>query len=166
LVVGCFACFSMKVDWQRFGSAFEYTLLAATIGFTIVCFCQVSLSPVFHRLLLTSNRLRLALIGTPLLLPFWLGFEYLVRRGSLVRSTIFAIIGRILILFFMLLAVGFGELPGVPVLFLPTIPLVFVMMEIFAASAYSVSRNLVLIGLVEAVWFSWMIAAITPLRVM
>ena len=97
------------------------------------------------------------------MLPFWLGFELLVRRGSVITSTISATIGRILVLLFMLLGIGRGELPGVPVLFLAAVPLVFVLMEIFAASAYSVSRNLALIAMVEAAWLSWMIAAITPL---
>ncbi len=51
-------------------------------------------------------------------------------------------------------------------LVLPSLALVFVMIEIFAASAYSSSHNLILIALVEASWFAWMMAATNPITFM
>jgi hypothetical protein len=54
----------------------------------------------------------------------------------------------------------------VVMLILPSLALVFVLMEIFAASAYSTSRNLVLITLVEAAWFAWIMAATSPITFM
>jgi hypothetical protein len=46
---------------------------------------------------------------------------------------------------------------------LPSIALLFAMIEIFAASAYSASRNLALIAIVESAWFVWVIAATSPI---
>jgi hypothetical protein len=57
-------------------------------------------------------------------------------------------------------------LPSVLMLLLPSLALLFVMIEVFSASAYSTSRNLVLITLVEAAWFSWIIAAVSPITFM
>jgi hypothetical protein len=38
-----------------------------------------------------------------------------------------------------------------------------VMIEIFAASAYSTSRNLLVIAVFETLWSAWMIAAASPI---
>jgi len=54
-------------------------------------------------------------------------------------------------------------LPFVLMLILPSLALVFVMIEIYAAATYSASRNLTLITLVETVWFAWIIAATNPI---
>jgi len=51
-------------------------------------------------------------------------------------------------------------------LVLPSLALIFLMIEIFAVAAYSTSRNLVLITLVETAWFAWIIAATNPITFM
>jgi hypothetical protein len=38
-----------------------------------------------------------------------------------------------------------------------------VTMEVFAASAYSTSHNLVLIALVDSMWLAWSVAATNPI---
>ena len=48
-------------------------------------------------------------------------------------------------------------------LILPIIVFAFVMIEIFSASAYSTSRNLVLIATFETLWWAWMLAASSPI---
>ena len=40
-------------------------------------------------------------MATVLMFPFWMGFELLVRRGGLAISTVWASLGRILILVLM-----------------------------------------------------------------
>jgi hypothetical protein len=57
-------------------------------------------------------------------------------------------------------------LPGVLMLILPILVIAFVMIEIFSASAYSASRNLVVIAAFETLWFAWMIAAASPITFM
>jgi hypothetical protein len=49
---------------------------------------------------------------------------------------------------------GLGTIPFVLGLVLPLFVVLFVMFEIFAASVYSVSGNLLLIAIVEALWFA------------
>ena len=95
--------------------------------------------------------------------PFWIGFEMLVRRGGLAISTMWASLGRILILILMVVGVILDVLPGVLMLILPIIVFAFVMIEIFSASAYSASRNLVLIATFETIWWGWMLAAASPI---
>jgi hypothetical protein len=57
-------------------------------------------------------------------------------------------------------------LPFVLILILPIIAIALVLIEIFAASAYSASRNLALIAIFETLWFAWMIAAANPITFM
>jgi hypothetical protein len=95
-----------------------------------------------------------------------MGFELLVRRGSLLSSTVWAIIGRALILVLMVVGVSLSVLPFVLLLILPILTVTQVMLEIFAASAYSASRNLTLIAVFETLWFAWLIAAASPITFM
>ena len=66
----------------------------------------------------------------------------------------------------MVIGVSLNALPFVLILLLPIIALAFVMIEIFSASAYSMSRNLMLIAVFETLWFAWMIAASNPITFM
>ena len=95
-----------------------------------------------------------------------MSFELLVRRGGLAISTVWASLGRILILVLMVVGVSLNVLPFVLMLILPIIMIAFVMIEIFSASAYSASRNLALIAIFETLWFAWMIAAASPITFM
>src|SRR5262249_48513802 len=114
----------------------------------------------------TPERLIFTVVGTLLLLPFWLGFEFMLRRGNLVVSTIRATIGRALIIVMLMIGVFLQVLPGVLMLILPIRVLIYVMVEILAVSAYSSSRNLMLIALVESMWFAWTITATAPITFM
>jgi len=105
-------------------------------------------------------------MGAVLMFPFWMSFELLVRRGGLAMSTVWASIGRILILVLMVVGVTLDVLPGVLMLILPIIVIAFVMIEIFSASAYSTSRNLLLIAVFETLWWAWMLAASSPITFM
>ena len=49
---------------------------------------------------------------------------------------------------------GLGTIPFVLGLMLPLFVVLFVMFEVFAASVYSVSGNLLLIAIVETLWFA------------
>ncbi len=147
---------------DRFGT----TLLAAALGFAVVYVCQIPMSVTFHRMSLSPERLIVMVVGTLLLLPFWMGFELLVRRGSVPRSTALALVGRASILVLIAVGVGLHMVPPAMMLVLPSLTILMLMVEIFAASAYSTSRNLALIALVEAAWLSWSIAATNPVTFM
>jgi len=90
----------------------------------------------------------------------------LVRRGGAAISTVWAVLGRILIVVLMAVGVSLGVLPFILMLILPIIALNFVMIEIFSASAYSASRNLTLIAVFETLWFAWLIAGASPITFM
>ena len=118
---------------------------------------------MLHHLSFSPERLMVMAMATVLMFPFWMGFELLVRRGGLTISTVWASLGRILILVLMAVGVSLNVLPFVLMLILPILAIAFVMIEIFAASAYSASRNLVTIAVFETLWFAWMIAAASPI---
>jgi dienelactone hydrolase len=159
-----------RVGWDRVRERVRErsgaVLVASLIGFSAIYVGTSAASVTFHRMALTPERTVFWILATLMILPFWFGFELLVRRGGLAVSTTQAVVGRIAIVLLMALGVMVRVLPFVLMLVLPSIALLFVMIEIFAASAYSASRNLALIAIVESAWFVWVIAATSPITFM
>jgi dienelactone hydrolase len=162
ITVGAIAL-SYPQEWYRVREGAGAALVAGALGFAVAYVCQVAMSPLLHLLSLSPERLMVMAMGALLMFPFWIGFELLVRRGSLAMSTMWASLGRILIMVMMVVGVTLDVLPGVLMLILPIIVIAFVMIEIFAASAYSTSRNLILIATFETLWWAWMLAASSPI---
>jgi len=165
MIVGVLALWRLA-DWYRVREGIGAAILAGAAGFAVAYVCQVAMSVALHNLALSPERLVVMAMGTVLMFPFWMGFELLVRRGGLAASTMWAVLGRILIVVLMVVGVTLNVLPFVLMLLLPIIVLAFLMIEIFAASAYSASHNLVLIAVFETLWFAWLIAASNPITFM
>ena len=165
ILVGVLAIWH-PLEWYRTREGIGDAILAGFAAFAVVYVCQVAMSAMLHHLSLSPERLVVMVMATVLMFPFWIGFELLVRRGGLAISTLWASLGRVLILVMMGVGVAMGVLPFVLMLVLPIITIGFVMIEIFSASAYSASRNLMLIAVAESLWFAWMIAAASPITFM
>src|SRR5215472_9258044 len=154
------------LEWRRVRDGLGTTAFAALLVMTIIYLCQVAGQVTFHTLALTLERFIFTVVGSLLLFPFWLSFEFMLRRGGLVVSTIRAAIGRALIIAMLVVGIFLQVLPGVLMLILPTLVLIYVTVEILAAAAYSSSRNLMIIALVESMWLTWTIAATAPITFM
>jgi hypothetical protein len=83
-----------------------------------------------------------------------------------VLSTALGLLGRTLILVLIGVGASLQLLPGVMMLVLPSLAILMVTMEIFAASAYSTSHNVMLIALVDALWLAWSVASTNPITFM
>lgn len=166
-IAGVFLVFGLAVsagvDAQLSRTSLGRTLVAALLAFAVIYICQGATSVTFHRMSLSPERLLLTVIATVLVLPFWLAFELLVRRGAVPLSTALGLLGRALILVLIGAGASVQMLPGVMMLVLPSLAVLMVTMEIFAASAYSTSHNLVLIALVDSLWLAWSLAATNPI---
>lgn len=68
-----------------------------------------------------------------------------------------------LIVVAMGLGLGLGAMPTVLALVLPIYVVLFAMFEVFAASVYSVSGNLLLIAIVESLWLARTAAVSWPI---
>jgi dienelactone hydrolase len=166
LIIVVVLALSHRLDWYRIREGAGAAILAAAGGFAVAYVCQVAMSVAFHHQSMSPERLMVMAMASVLLFPFWMGFELLVRRGGPAISTVWAVLGRILIVVLMGAGVSLGLLPFFLMLILPIIVLNFVMIEIFSASAYSASRNLTLIAVFETLWFAWLIAAASPITFM
>jgi dienelactone hydrolase len=155
-----------RLEWARFGTSTWPTLLAAAVASATIYVMQNAHNITFHRLAFTPERLIAFVIATLLTLPFWLAFEFLVRRGGIVISTVLGSLGRAIIVILLFAATAAGIFPQVLFLIIPIIILEFVALEILAASAYSTSRNLFLIALMESAWFAWILAGTNPITFM
>ena len=165
LAIGYLAIFG-RLEGANLRARLGRTALAATLAFAAIYLCSNAISVTLHRLSLTPERLLMLILGTILTLPFWYAFEVLVRRGGIVISTVLGTTGRILFIVLMGVGVALRILPGVLMLAMPILVPILLVFEIFAASAYSASRNLALIATVEALWFVWLIAATNPITFM
>ena len=150
-------------EWERVRAGVGATIFAALFAFAVIYASQVATSAQLHRNALTPERLLVLAMAIVLTLPFWMSFELLVRRGTTVRSTVLGTLGRALILALTAAGALLNVLPFVLLLVLPILALSFIAMEIFAAAAYSASRNVAMIAMVETVWFGWLLAAINPI---
>ena len=79
-------------------------------AFAVVYVCQVAMSSMLHHLSLSPERLMVMAMATVLTFPFWIGFELLVRRGGVAISTLWASLGRVLILVMMGVGVSHGRI--------------------------------------------------------
>jgi pimeloyl-ACP methyl ester carboxylesterase len=155
-----------RLEWATFGVSTLRTLLAAALAFLAIYICQNSYLVTLHRLAMTPERLLAWILAAAMMLPFWFGFELLVRRGGMVMSTVLGSLGRGVIVAMLFAGVIAGVFPVVLFLIIPIIVIQFVGLEILAASAYSTSRNLLLIALIESAWFALLLAATNPITFM
>ena len=76
------------IDWNRMREGIGSALLAGGFGFAIIYVCLVAMSPALHNLSLTPERVMVLAMGSVLLFPFWMGFEFILRRGGLAFSDV------------------------------------------------------------------------------
>jgi dienelactone hydrolase len=150
-------------DLRRLRNGLGSTLFAAALAFAAIVIINGAYEVALHRTALTPERLLVMFASTLLVLPFFVSFEVLLRRGTTPMATVLASLGRVLMVVTIAVGLGLGALPFVLALVLPVFVIQFVMFEIFATSVYSVSGNLLLIAMVEALWFARATASFWPI---
>ena len=123
----------------------------------------IPMGPVFHRLVPTPERAVYWVVMSLAALPFYAAFEALLRRGRTLRANIAGALGKVLLLVIMFVGLGIGVLPSVIGLILPLLVLQFVLLELFAATAYARGRNTTMIAVVDAVLIGFVTVALTPI---
>jgi dienelactone hydrolase len=141
-------------ELRRLGRGLGATLLAAGLAFGAIIVLNGAYDVALHRTSLTPERLLVTVLAALLLLPFFISFEVILRRGGVAISTVLGVLGRVLILVAIGVGLQAGVMPFVLALVLPLLAILFMMFEVFAASVYSVSGNLLLIAIVESLWFA------------
>ena len=156
---GRFATALTEGHWLPRRSTLTTGLASAATVFVLIAPAGV----VFHRLVPTVERLVLLVVVAAMALPFFAAFEALVRRGSALSGALWGALGRVALLVVLLVGVGVGALPFVLILVVPLLVLQYVLLEIYAASAYAQSRDPALIAVVDAVIVAWFIVMLTPI---
>ncbi len=141
-------------ELRRLGNGVGATIFAAALAFGAIVVLNGSYEVALHRTALTPERLLVTLASALLILPFFLSFELILRRGTTTMATVLGSLGRVLLVVTIVVGLGLGTIPFVLGLVLPVFVILFVMFEVFAASVYSVSGNLLLIAIVESLWFA------------
>ena len=122
------------------------------------------LSGLTHNLTPSPARAWAGVQLAALVLPFFLGFEHCVRRGSALASLGAGVAGRVLTLAAVVLGVAVGVLPFVVMLLLVPLALVLFLGEAIAAAIYSAGGNRLTSAVIQAALLAWMIASAMPLR--
>lgn len=121
------------------------------------------LGAIVHRLVPTPTRLLLWIVVSLMALPFFSAFEALVRRGGTWGAIGWGLLGRIVLLIVLAVGLGLGLLPPVIALVVPLLIGQYVLLEIFAATAYASGRNPALIAVTESVLIGWIVVTLTPI---
>lgn len=140
------------------------TAAAAGVAFAAAYAFIAPLGVCVHRLAPTGERALAGLGAALLLLPFFLAFETLLRRGAPRAALARCIAGRLLVLTALPLGVLLGALDGVVLLLVGPFAAFFAIQEIVAAVAYPLCRNPLASALFQSLLLAWPLAAIMPLR--
>lgn len=133
--------------------------LAAGLGIVLLL---MPLAPVFHRMTPTTERAVYWVVLSALLVPFFCAVEALLRTGRTVRANARGVGGKVLLLVALGVGLRMGALPFVISLILPLLLLQYVLLEVFAGTAYARGRNTTLIGIANAVVIGFMVVTLTP----
>jgi hypothetical protein len=96
--------------------------------------------------------------------PLFLALELLLRRGTVLAATLASVAGRALVVLATILGITTGLLPGFIAFLLPLSVVFFVLAELLAAPLYAVSRNRLVIALVQTGWLAWLQASGMAIR--
>jgi hypothetical protein len=140
------------------------TLAGAALASVAVFVLQHQFGAVVHRTTLTPERMAVFAMTGLGFLPVSLAIAVLLRRGPTASASCFALAGRAVVLLALLAgAFAFGH--RVLIFMLPSLAGVGLLFEVFAASLYAASRNLLAIALVDAAWLAMVTAAVMPVRI-
>ena len=142
------------------------TVLTALFGFASIYAIQVPRDVTLHNLSFTPERLVAFIFSTMLLVPFFFGFETLIRRGGPWTSLALGASGRVIIILVLILGLAAGIMPALVSVLLPVLVIFMIESEIVSASIYARSGNIAVAALLESAWLAWMIAAIVPITIM
>jgi dienelactone hydrolase len=120
------------------------------------------LAPLFHRMVPSPARALYWLVLSAVALPFFAAYEALTRRGRNGTAIAAGIGGKVLLLVVMFVGVGLGLLPFVIGLVAPLLILQYVLLELFASTAFARGRNTAVIAVVEAVLVGFVVATLSP----
>jgi hypothetical protein len=95
-------------------------------------------------------------------LPIFAAYEALTRRGRNATAIGAGIGGKLLLLAVLFGGVGLGLLPFVIGLVAPLLVLQYVLLELFASTAFARGRNTAVIAVVEAVLVGFVVATLSP----
>jgi len=146
------------------GAALARSLAAAGAGFAAIYALIAPLGVLAHHLVPTPERAVAAVVLAALLLPFFLAFETLLRRGSPAAAAALGVAGKLLVA--ALIAGGaFAEVvPFVVILLLAPLLGVLLLAEIPATALYARSGNLLASAALQAASLAWTLAVLTPSR--
>lgn len=152
--------------WLAWQGNFTSTILTALFGFGLIYAMQVPRDVTLHNLTFTPERLVAFVLSALLLIPFFLGFETLVRRGGPWTALALGASGRVIIILVLVLGLAVGIMPPLVTVLLPILVLVMIESEIVSASIYARCGNIAVAALLESAWLAWMIATIVPITIM
>jgi dienelactone hydrolase len=145
--------------WLPFRSVAVPGILAGLAMFVLLAPAGV----ITHATVPNFERLVYWAILTAALVPFFAAFEAIVRRGNTWAALGLGLLGRLLLLAVLQIGLGIGALPGVLGLVVPLLAVQYIVLEIFAAGAWSKGRNAAVIAIAESIVIAWVSVMFSPI---
>jgi dienelactone hydrolase len=146
-------------EWLPFRSVAVPGILAGLAMFVLLAPVGV----IRHATVPNFERLVYWAILAAAMVPFFAAFEAIIRRGNTWQSLGLGLLGRALLLVVLLVGLGVGALPGVLSLVVPLLAVQYVVLEVFAAAAWSTGRNTAVIAIAEAIIVTWVSVMFSPI---
>jgi dienelactone hydrolase len=148
----------------RGAGALARSLAAAAAAFAAIYALIAPLGVLAHGLVPTPERALAGTVLAALLLPFFLGFETLLRRGSPLAALSLGAAGKLLVGALVAGGAFAGIVPFVVILLLAPLLGVLLLGEILATALYARSGNLLASAALQAACLAWTLAVLTPSR--
>ena len=139
-------------------------LLSGAVAFAALYALLAPLAGLAHGMTPGPTRAFAGLLLALLLLPYFLGLEHWLRRGSTLASVAVGMVGRVLTLAVIGLGVTLGIVPFVVTLLLGPLASVLILGELVAAASYASGGNRLASAMLQAAFLAWMIASAMPVR--
>jgi dienelactone hydrolase len=153
-----------RLDLSSLAARWPGSVIVAALGGLAIVGALTPMGVVLHRLTLTPERAVVTALTAMTMFPLFLALELLLRRGTVLAATLASAAGRTLVVLATLLGITSGLLPGFIAFLLPLGAVFFVLVELLAAPLYAVSRNRLVIALVQTGWLAWLQASGMAIR--
>jgi len=149
----------LPASWRGVRDALVIPAAVVVVGVYVLL---VPLGVVAHNLVPTPRRLADTLVCFSILAPFFVCFQLLARQGRPATAALRSLAGDLVLLAGVVVVSDFGGLPGVVDLLIPIFVIVFVIVELAAASFHREGGGGAAIGLIEAALLAWIVSVMGP----
>ena len=164
------AVYAMWLGWSRtpawtpWGEHLRGALLGVVVFAVVYATYGSAVSRLFFNIMMSGQRFAWFLLSAVMLLPLGIGLESALRPRGGWAAVLRSLAAKLLLVIGLVVAInGFGTLPPVIGLMIPSLLITLPIIEAVATRVYTCSGSAVASGVLTALFLAWFPAAIFPI---